>query len=155
MLLFNDRAELTCLVCPTPDTDCRVDFREITDESAPEAHARAAQTHFGTARYRDAVLAARLAVEAACGGRGPGVKRRLADAPAYVAAARDALYGKRHIVVHEGDTRAEQPDDAPQAILAMHSVLAFLESNSSQAGGFGILLSPRCRANLLRGHRTV
>jgi len=31
---------------------------------------------------------------------------RLAD----VAAAGDALYGKRHVAVHEGDTRVEQPD---------------------------------------------
>lgn len=130
VLLFNDGAELTYLLGPTPDTAYRDAFRELADESAPEAHARTAQTHFDTGRYREAVLAARLAVETACGGRGSDVKRRLADAPADVAAAGDALYGKRHIAVHEGDTRVEQPD-ATQAILAMRSVLAYLESNSS------------------------
>lgn len=76
-------------------------------------------------RYFEAVLDARLAVETARGGRGPDVNRRLADAPADVSAAGDALYGKRHIAVHEGDTRIEHPD-ATQAILAMHSVLAYL-----------------------------
>lgn len=129
VLLFNDGAELTYLLGPTPDTAYRDAFRELTDESAPKAHARTAQTHFDTGRYREAVLAARLAVETACGGRGPDVKRRLANAPADIAAAGDALYGKRHIAVHEGDTRVEQPD-ATQAILAMHSVLAYLESDS-------------------------
>lgn len=129
VLLFNDAAELTYLLGPTPDTAYRDAFRELTDESAPKAHARTAETHFDTGRYREAVLAARLAVETACGGRGPDVKRRLANAPADIAAAGDALYGKRHIAVHEGDTRVEQPD-ATQAILAMHSVLAYLESDS-------------------------
>ena len=123
-------SSLICLARrPTPDTAYRDAFRELTDESAPKAHARTAQTYFDTGRYREAVLAARLAVETACDGRGPDVKRRLANAPADIAASGDALYGKRHIAVHEGDTRVEQPD-ATQAILAMHSVLAYLESDS-------------------------
>lgn len=126
VLLFNDGAELAYLLGPTPDTAYRDAFRELADESAPEAHARTAQTHFDNARYREAVLSARLAVETACGGRGPDVKRRLADAPPGVAAAGDALYGRRHVAVHEGDTRVEQPD-AVQAIRAMHRVLAYLE----------------------------
>ena len=136
VLLFNDGAELTYLLGPTPDTAHRDAFRALTDESAPEAHACTAQTHFDTTRYREAVLAARLAVETACGGRGPDVKRQLADASADGAAAGDALYGKRHIAVQEGDTRVEQPD-ATQAILAMHSVLAYLESNIPKPAGSG------------------
>lgn len=126
VLLFNDGAELTYLLGPTPDTAYRDAFRELADESAPEAHARTAQTHFDRALYREAVLSARLAVETACGGRGPDVKRRLADAPPDVAAAGDVLYGRRHVAVHEGDTRVEQPD-AVQAIRAMHRVLAYLK----------------------------
>jgi hypothetical protein len=130
VVLFNDGSELTYLLGPTPDTAYRDAFRELTDESAPEAHARTAQTHFDGGRYREAVLSARLAVETACGGRGPDVKRRLADAPADVTTAGDALYGKRHVAVHEGNTRVEQPD-AIEAIRAMHSVLAYLGSNDS------------------------
>ncbi len=126
VLLFNDGAELTYLLGPTPDTAYRDAFRQLADESAPEAHARTAQTHFDKARYREAVLSARLAVETACGGRGPDVRRRLADAPPDVSAAGDALYGRRHVAVHEGDTRVEQAD-AVQAIRAMHRVLAYLE----------------------------
>ena len=128
VLLFNDGAELSYLLGPTPDTAYRDAFREPTDESAPEAHARTAQTHFDKGRYREAVLSARLAVETACGGRGTDVKRRLANAPADVRTAGDALYGKRHVAVHEGDTRVEQPD-ATDAIRAMQRVLAYLESN--------------------------
>lgn len=128
--LFTDGAELTYLLGPTPDTAYRDAFRVLIEESAPEAHARTAQSHFDRSRYREAVLSARLAVETACGGRGPDVKRRLDDAPADVTTAGDALYGKRHVAVHEGDTRVEQPD-AIQAIRAMHRILAYLESNPS------------------------
>lgn len=128
VVLFNDGAELTYLLGPTPDTAYRDAFRVLTDEPAPEAHARTAKTHFDRGRYREAVLSARLAVETACGGRGFDVKRRLADAPADVTAAGDALYGKRHVAVHEGDTRVEQPD-AIEAIRAMHRVLAYLAHN--------------------------
>lgn len=130
VLLFNDGAELTYLLGPTPDTAYRDAFRVLTEESAPEAHARTAQTHFDSGRYREAVLSARLAVETACGGRGPDAKRRLADAPADVATAGKALSGKRHVAVHEGDTRVEQPD-AVQAIRAMRRVLDYLADNSS------------------------
>lgn len=130
VVLFSDGAELTYLLGPTPDTAYRDAFRVLTDETAPEAHVRTAQTHSDRGRYREAVLSARLAVETACGGRGADVKRRLADAPADVATAGDALYRKRHVAVHEGDTRVEQPD-AIQAIRAMHRVLAYLESNPS------------------------
>lgn len=129
VVLFNDGAELTYLLGPTPDTAYRDAFRALTEESAPEAHARTAQTHFDQGRYREAVLSARLAVETACGGGGPDVKRRLADAPSEVKTAGDALYGRRHVAVHEGNTRVEQPD-AVQAIRAMHRVLAYLESSS-------------------------
>lgn len=125
VMLFNDGVELTCLLGPTPDTAYRDAFRVLAEESATEAHARTAQTHFGRGRYREAVLSARLAVETACGGRGTDVKRQLADAPADVTAAGDAIYGKRRVAVHEGDTRIEQPD-AMEAIRAMHRVLAYL-----------------------------
>ena len=130
VVLFNDGVELSYLLGPTPDTSYRDAFRVLTEESAPEAHARTAQTHFDRGRYREAVLSARLAVETACGGRGSDVKRRLGDAPVDVTAAGDALYGKRHVAVHEGDTRVEQPD-AIQAIRAMHRVLAYLAYDSS------------------------
>lgn len=130
VLLFNDGTELTYLLGPTPDTAYRDAFRVLTEESAPEAHARTAQTHFDSGRYREAVLSARLAVETACGGRGLDVKRRLADAPADITTAAEALYGKRHVAVHEGETRVEQPD-AIQAIRAMHRVLSHLESTPS------------------------
>jgi hypothetical protein len=131
VVLFNDGAELTYLLGPTPDTAYRDAFRALTEESAHEAHARTAQIHFEGGRYREAVLSARLAVETASGGRGPDVKRRLADAPADIRVAGEALYGKRHVAVHEGDTRVEQPD-ATQAIRAMRRVLAYLEPNRSQ-----------------------
>lgn len=129
VVLFNDDVELTYLLGPTPDTAYRDAFRVLAEESAPAAHARTAQTHFDRGRYREAVLSARLAVETACGGRGADVKRRLADAPAEVTAAGEALYGKRHVAVHEGDTRVEQPD-ATQAIRAMRRVLAYLVGSS-------------------------
>ncbi|WP_198519598.1 hypothetical protein [Microbacterium sp. BR1] len=129
VVLYNDGAELTYLLGPTPDTAYRDAFRVLTEESAPAAHTRTAQTHFDRGRYREAVLSARLAVETACGGRAPDVKRRLADAPADVATAGKALYGKRHVAVHEGDTRVEKPD-AIQAIRAMHRVLTYLESTT-------------------------
>ncbi|WP_271982462.1 hypothetical protein [Pseudoclavibacter terrae] len=125
VLLFNDSDELTYLLGPTPDTAYRDAFRSLLEESAPEAHARTAQTHFERGRYREAVLSARLAVETACGGRGTDVKRRLDDAPADVRAAGSALYEKRNVAVHEGATRVERPDSL-QAIGAMHLVLAHL-----------------------------
>lgn len=130
VVLFNDGTELTYLLGPTPDTAYRDAFRELAEESAPDAHARTAQTHFDRGWYRESVLSARLAVETACGGRGPDVKRRLADAPADVMTAGDSLYRKRHVAVHEGNTRVEQ-SDAMQAIRAMRCVLAYLGSNPS------------------------
>jgi hypothetical protein len=130
VVLFNDDVELTYLLGPTPDTAYRDAFRMPAEESASEAHARTAQTHFDKGLYREAVLSARLAVETACGGRAADVKRRLADAPADVAAAGAALYAKRHVAVHEGDTRVERPD-AIQAIRAMHGVLTYLAHNGS------------------------
>jgi hypothetical protein len=128
VVLFDHGVELTYLLGPTPDTAYRDAFRVLAEEPAPEAHVRTAQTHFDRARYREAVLSARLAVETACGGRAADVKRRLADAPADVTAAGLALYSKRHVAVHEGDTRVEQPD-AVQAIRAMRAVLAYLAHN--------------------------
>ncbi|WP_205881210.1 hypothetical protein [Leucobacter insecticola] len=125
VVLYMDSAELTYLLGPTPDTAYRDAFRALTEESAPKAHARTAQTHFDRGLYREAILSARLAFETACGGRGADVKRRLADAPAEVKKAGDALYGKRNVAVHEGDTRVEQPD-AIQAIRAMHRVMDYL-----------------------------
>lgn len=130
VVLFNGDVELTYLLGPTPDTAYRDAFRLLAEESAPEAHARTAKTHFDRARYREAVLSARLAVETACGGRAADVKRRLADAPVDIAAEGAALYAKRHVAVHEGDTRVEQPD-AIQAIRAMHGVLAYLAHTGS------------------------
>jgi hypothetical protein len=84
VVLFNDDVALTYLHGPSPDTAYRDVFRLLAEESAAMAHARIAQTHFESGRYREAVLSARLAVETACGGRGPDVKRRLAGAPAEV-----------------------------------------------------------------------
>lgn len=129
VVLYTDGVELTYLLGPTPDTAYRDAFRALTEESAPKAHGRTAQMHFDMGRYREAILSARLAVETACGGRGADVKRRLADAPADVKAAGDALYGKRHVAVHEGDTRVEQPD-AIQAIRAMRRVMDYLADYS-------------------------
>ncbi|MBF0722354.1 hypothetical protein [Sanguibacter inulinus] len=130
VMLFNDGVGLTYLLGPTPDTAYRDAFRALTEESAPTSHARTAHVHFDTGRYREAVLSARLAVETACGGRGTDVKRRLADAPIDVAAAGAALFRKRNVAVHEGETRIEQPD-AAQAISAMCIVLAYLGSDGS------------------------
>lgn len=125
VVLFDDGGELTYLLVPTPDTAYRDAFRVVSEDSAFEAHARTAQLYFDRGQYREAVLSARLAVETASGGRGPDVKRRLADAPADVTAVCDALHRQRHVAVHEGDTRVEQPD-ALQAIRAMRTVLTYL-----------------------------
>ncbi|MEB0003502.1 hypothetical protein QN357_11245 [Cryobacterium sp. RTC2.1] len=131
VLLFEDGAQLTYLLGPTPDTAYRDAFRVLEEETATAAHSRTAWTHFEGGRYREAVLSARLAVEMACGGGGPDVKRRLEGAPHDVSTAADALYAKRHIAVHEGGTRVEQ-QDALQAIRAMKCVLDYLDSKGSQ-----------------------
>lgn len=60
-------------------------------QRSPAVRAHSAQTHLDRSRYREAVLAARLAVETACGGRGPDVKRRLANASADVTTAGESL----------------------------------------------------------------
>ena len=130
VLLFEDDDQLTYLLGPTPDTAYRDAFRILEEESAAAMHARTARTHFEGGRYREAVLSARLAVEMACGGGGPAVKRRLADAPQAVSAAAEALYTTRHVAVHEGGTRVEQPD-ALQAINAMKRIRDHLDSESS------------------------
>lgn len=130
-LLFEDGAQLTYLLGPTPDTAYRDAFRALEEESAAAAHARTAWTHFEGGRYREAVLSARLAVEMACGGGGRDVQRRLAGAPHDVSTAGDALYAKRHIAVHEGGTRVEQ-QDALQAIRAMKRIHGYLEPEASQ-----------------------
>lgn len=130
VVLFNDGVELTYLLGPTPDTAYRDAYRALTEESAPMAHARTAQTHFDRGRYREAILSARLAVETACGGRAADVKSRLVGAPADVTAAGNAVYEKRHVAVHEGDTRVEQPD-AVQAIRAMRRVLDYLTDKNA------------------------
>lgn len=59
--------------------------------SQRQRRTRTAQPHFDVARYREAVLSARLNVKTACGGRAVDVRRRLADAPADVADAGAAL----------------------------------------------------------------
>lgn len=131
VLLFEDGAELTYLLGPTPDTAYRDAFRVLQEESAAAAHSRTARTHFEGGRYREAVLSARLAVEMACGGGGADVKRRLAGAPEDVLAAGDALFAKRNVAVHEGGTRVEQ-QDALQAISAMKRIRDYLEPEGSQ-----------------------
>ncbi|MBT2520911.1 hypothetical protein [Arthrobacter sp. ISL-28] len=68
VLLFEDGAQLTYLLGPSPDTAYRDAFRVLEEESAAAAHSRTAVTHFESGRYREAVLYARLAVEMACGG---------------------------------------------------------------------------------------
>lgn len=129
VLLFNDGAELTYLLGPTPDTAYRDAFRILEEESAAAAHSRTAAEHFGRGLYREAILSARLAVEMASGGRPADVKRRLAEAPKVVLLAGDALYAQRHVAVHEGGTRVEQ-QDALESIRAMNSVLEFLMQDS-------------------------
>lgn len=125
VLLFEDGADLTYLLGPTPDTAYRDAYRVLEEESAAAAHSRTARTHFEGGRYREAILSARLAIEMACGGGGPHVKRRLAGAPSDVATAGDALYAQRHVAVHEGGTRVEQ-QDARHAIRAMDLLLDYL-----------------------------
>ncbi|WP_243011280.1 hypothetical protein [Cryobacterium zhongshanensis] len=129
VLLFEDDDQLTYLLGPTLDTAYRDAFRKLEEESAAAMHARTARTHFEGGRYREAVLSARLAVEMACGGGGPAVKRRLADAPQAISAAAEALYTTRHVAVHEGGTRVEQPH-ALQAINAMKRIRDHLDSES-------------------------
>lgn len=131
VLLFEDGAQLTYLLGPTPDTAYRDAFRVLEEESAAAAHSRTAGTHFERGQYREAVLSARLAVEMACGGGGSDVKRRLAGAPHNVLTAGDALYATRHIAVHEGGTRVEQ-QDALQAIKAMKRIREYLGPEASQ-----------------------
>jgi hypothetical protein len=131
VLLFEDGAQLTYLLGPTPDTAYRDAYRVLEEESAAASHSRTATTHFGSGRYREAVLSARLAVEMACGGGGLDVKRRLAGAPHDVSTAGDALYATRNIAVHEGGTRVEQ-QDALESIRAMNRLLDYLELKSGQ-----------------------
>ena len=123
VLLFDNDAELTYLLGPSPDTAYRDAFRSSGAEVASEVHARTSKTHFSKGRYREAVVSARLAVETACGGRSKNVMPRLAGAPPDVLAAAESLYAIRHVAVHEGDTRVEQPD-AARAVKAMETILA-------------------------------
>lgn len=125
VLLFEGDDELTYLLGPSADTAYRDAFRRVASETATESHARTARTHFDKGHYREAILAARLAVETGCGGRGKHVKARLANAPQSVRDAGDTLYDIRHVAVHEGDTRVEQPD-AIRALQAMTTVLTYL-----------------------------
>ncbi|MDQ0239279.1 hypothetical protein [Arthrobacter bambusae] len=131
VLLFEDDAELTYLLGPTPDTAYRDAFRVLEEESAAAAHSRTAMTHFEGGRYREAVLSARLAVEMACGGGGADVKRCLDGAPQDVSTAGASLFARRNIAVHEGGTRVEQPD-ALEAIRAMMRLLDYLELKGGQ-----------------------
>lgn len=131
VLLFEDGAELTYLLGPTPDTAYRDAFRVLEEESAAAAHSRTAVAHFEGGRYREAVLSARLAVEMACGGGGLDAKRRLAGAPQDVSTAGNALFAKRNTAVHEGGTRVEQ-QDAREAIRAMNRILNYLELEGGQ-----------------------
>jgi len=132
VLRFNDGAELTYLLGPTPDTAYRDAFRALKDEAAATAHSRTAVAHFEDGRYREAILSARLAVEVACGGRGADVKGQLTGAPPDVVTAGSVLWDKRNLAVHEGDTRVEQRD-AQEAIDAMNCVVDFLGAHSAQS----------------------
>ncbi|OZD38962.1 hypothetical protein CH252_30825 [Rhodococcus sp. 06-1477-1B] len=129
VVLYNDDAQLTYLLGPTPDTAYRDAFRAMTEEPAADAHSRTARAHFEKSRYREAILSARLAVETGCGGRGRDVKRRLEGAPEDIRNAAEALYLIRHVAVHEGDTRVEQ-HEAADAIHAMRQVLDYLREPS-------------------------
>ncbi|WHE37795.1 hypothetical protein [Microbacterium sp. BDGP8] len=114
-------SKLTYIIGPTTDTAYRDAFRVMEEETAATAHARTAATHLRDGRYREAVLYARLAIEAACGGRGLTVANRLADAPE-VSKAAMALNELRHTAVHGLDTRIEQ-HDAEEAVRLMNQVL--------------------------------
>lgn len=129
VLLFEEDIQLTYLLGPTLDTAYRDAYRVLEDESAASAHLLTALRHFEGGRYRESVLSARLAVEMACGGSGKHVQKRLAQAPPEVSEAGANLYKIRHVAVHEGGTRFEQPA-AWEAILAMKRVLAYLEPTS-------------------------
>jgi hypothetical protein len=124
---FADGSELTYLLGPTFDTAYRDAFRVMTEEHAYHGHARAARAHVYEGRYREAVLSARLAVEAVCGGNGDAIKRRLIDVPSAVSEAAAILWQKRGVAVHESATRVEQLD-AEQAVAAMHLIVAHIES---------------------------
>lgn len=125
VVLFHDGAQLVYLLGPSPDTAYRDAFRAVQDESAAEAHARTAAVHYERGHYREVVLAARLAVEMASGGRSADIKPRLEGAPAEISTAANALFKQRNIAVHEGGTRVEQPD-ARQAIASMKLILGHL-----------------------------
>ncbi|MGV2982078.1 hypothetical protein ACNPNP_00110 [Microbacterium sp. AGC85] len=131
VLLFQDDADLTYLLGPSPDTAYRDAFSMLTSESATISHTRTARTHFEKGYYREAILAARLAVETRCGGRSTHVKPRLSNAPQEVKDAGAALYDKRNLAVHEGDTRVEQTD-AAQALNAMTTVLDYLRADEER-----------------------
>ena len=131
VLLFEDGAQLTYLLGPTPDTAYRDAFRALEEESPAASHSRTAMRLFEGGRYREAVLSARLAVEMACGGGGAVVKKRLDAAPQDISALGKDLFEKRNIAVHEGGTRVEQPD-AMEAIRAMKRILDFLELEGVQ-----------------------
>ena len=124
---FEDGAELTYLLGPTTDTAYRDAFRALKEESAAAAHSRTARTHLEAGRYREAILAARLAVEMACGGNGAGVKHKLGGAPEVVSTAGDSLFANRNVAVHEGGTRVEQ-QDAMEAIRSMDCIFDYLEA---------------------------
>lgn len=129
VLLFQDNDDLTYLLGPSPDTAYRDAFRGLDTESAADSHARTARNHFDKGHYREAILAARLAVETRCGGGGKIVKNRLAEAPQDVQEAGDALFSFRNIAVHEGGTRIEQPD-TKHALQAMATVLDYVASTT-------------------------
>lgn len=126
VLLFEDGSRLSYLLGPNPDTAYRNAFRTLEEESAAVSHSRTARTHFDGGRYREAIVSARLAVEIACGGRSRDVKPRLAGSPQDVSTAGDALFAKRNVAVHEGETRVEQ-QDAREALRAMHQILDYLD----------------------------
>lgn len=121
VIRYEDTSRLTYIIGPTADTAYRDAFRVAEEEAAATAHARTAATHLRDGRYREAVLSARLAIEAACGGRGLTVANRLADSPANADAAM-ALNQLRHTAVHGLDTRIEQ-HDAEEAVRLMDQVL--------------------------------
>lgn len=125
VIRYNNDSSLTYLLGPTADTAYRDAFRVSADEPAAAAHARTATAHLHDGRYREAVLAARLAVETACGGGGIITKRRLAGAPSDVLDAANALQERRHVAVHESETRIEQ-QDAEIAVRSMNRLLLYL-----------------------------
>lgn len=128
VIRFGDNEHLAYLYGPTLEADVHEVAGAPGAHSAYRTHARSARESLYQGRYREAVLASRLAVELACGGDGLAIKRRLNDAPKAVQVAANKLRDLRSTAVHEGLTRIEQLD-AESAVRAMDCVIAYVTSD--------------------------